>query len=89
MTQPYPSTHTADIKHAKASAATRLRSSRLVWIDSRNSWITGKREVPPKRRVADDSGVNDDNGPPRSRSGRSGYDGRRTRGNELVVYGSM
>ena len=30
MTQPYPSTHTADIKHAKASAATRLRSSRLV-----------------------------------------------------------
>jgi hypothetical protein len=37
-------------------------------------------------RFADDSGVNDDNGPPRSRSGRSGYDGRRTRGNELVVW---
>ena len=29
MTQPYPFTHTADIWHAKASAATRLRSSRL------------------------------------------------------------
>ena len=25
MTQPYPFTHTADTKHAKASAATRLR----------------------------------------------------------------
>jgi hypothetical protein len=30
MTQPYPFTHTADTLHAKASAATRLRSSRLV-----------------------------------------------------------
>ena len=29
MTQPYPFTHTADTWHAKASAATRLRSSRL------------------------------------------------------------
>ena len=27
MTQPYPFAHTADTKHAKASAATRLRSS--------------------------------------------------------------
>ena len=30
MTQLYPFTHTADTWHAKASAATRLRSSRLV-----------------------------------------------------------
>ena len=30
MTQPYPFTHTADTWHAKASAATRLRSSPLV-----------------------------------------------------------
>jgi len=30
MTQPYPFTHTADTKHAKASAATRLRSSPLL-----------------------------------------------------------
>src|SRR5579864_155992 len=33
MTQPYPFTHTADTKHAKASAATRLRSSRLIVTD--------------------------------------------------------
>jgi len=30
MTQPYPFTHTADTKHAKASAATRLRSSTFL-----------------------------------------------------------
>jgi len=30
MTQPYPFTHTADTKHAKASAATRLRSCPLL-----------------------------------------------------------
>jgi hypothetical protein len=30
MTQPYPFTYTADTQHAKASAATRLRSSRLA-----------------------------------------------------------
>jgi hypothetical protein len=29
MTQPYPFIHAADTSHAKASAATRLRSSRL------------------------------------------------------------
>jgi hypothetical protein len=34
MTQPYPFTQTADTQHAKASAATRLRSSRLVGSDS-------------------------------------------------------
>jgi hypothetical protein len=45
MTQPYPSTHTADIKHAKASAATRLRSSRFMWIDRSNSCMTGNPEV--------------------------------------------
>src|SRR5579864_6336700 len=33
MTQPYPFTHTADTKHAKASAATRLRSSPLIVTD--------------------------------------------------------
>ena len=31
MTQPYPFAHTADTKHAKASAATRLRSSPFTW----------------------------------------------------------
>jgi len=30
MTQPYSFTHTADTKHAKASAATRLRSSPVL-----------------------------------------------------------
>lgn len=30
MTQPYPFTYTADTQHAKACAATRLRSSRLL-----------------------------------------------------------
>jgi hypothetical protein len=33
MTQPYPFTQTADTQHAKASAATRLRSSRLIGSD--------------------------------------------------------
>ena len=40
MTQPYPFTHTADTKHAKASAATRLRSSRLVGSDRDCSQLT-------------------------------------------------
>src|ERR1017187_1626216 len=38
MTQPYPFTHTADTWHAKASAATRLRSSRLRGDRSKPVW---------------------------------------------------
>jgi rhamnulokinase len=55
MTQPYPFTHTADTRHAKASAATRLRSSRLVGNDLR-TWhhsgrITCKPEVSANLRT--------------------------------------
>jgi len=58
MTQPYPFTHTADTQHAKASAATRLRSSRLRGLEAR-FWIVGSEEArlraslrpPPKLHV--------------------------------------
>ena len=53
MTQPYPFTHTftytADTQHAKASAATRLRSSRLLGDVARLGSINGHETPNPDR----------------------------------------
>ena len=58
------------------------------------SWLTGYPETDSSAEVGssqcpviiDDSGVNDDNGLSRSYPGGPVVDGRRTRGNELVVW---